>query len=1072
MMTIHTEKIQENKTQSVSSTASKHEVSVDNQSFVNSRPDATAQLKMQELANTSTDVQPFMELKIMTENSASVKQFRQSQSLANQYSEVVVQKKDPDLENDETVQRVQWDTVKNGPESHKTEIFNGVSWRKFLVKTDGGTVIEVFKGENKVSLQEESSQGLMMQRDDDAGLFNCHGFTFGGYNAANGPYSFIDAGPVNKILADEYTQSVGPLVGCVVVFGDAAHSGIVVEIKDGSGKLEDRVMVRSKLGTKGFSVESIKSLSRFGKEAYYTKGIQLELEDVDDLELIELQAQEIEERALAILKIEKGVNEIKRLQSILEKVTKGGKPTEEERLFLEEMRQEANARKLEKQGQPVQKVAQLHSLNGSESTSGLSRSIENKTGLPDPIKSGVENLSGYSMDDVKVHYNSNKPAQLQAHAYAQGTEIHVAPGQEKHLPHEAWHVVQQKQGRVKPTMQLKEKVAINDDVQLEREADEMGAKAVQMKHSPDSVTRTISAPTTSHSVQRQINLNEKAYTLEEVTLLVLKGFPKEADKKLIRERILPVMDLHNQSFKSAQHLIGQLQMVVAILGPWINLDPDMPLAALIQQQDRLQRAYKDLESSGFFKYLMTTTGFEHEFADMVDSPLAGLSHIELAKSKESMPLTSIPFIIETDAGNALELVSPPFLLPTVAGVPLPDPDVVGQIDNLMRKELSDITPPLPTPKEELLGKKYSTIAFANVMGSLEKKTGLNFINTDLKLKPEQISHNVDPAKLAQSLEVQGGEKDSITFDEDEKSPKIGSEATLHINKKILDQIQVGKSKKSGKEKYQVSSQVNFATDLKTASLLMEPSEVGGAKIYRDLESLMATGIQLGTLTQPGTQLLSRYLVKQLCSLFSVYSQAHLNITQQEFYRQVEKEVTNSGTGGAQISGLAKKEFQLHAGLSSYVKDSTLIWVKDHLESLASGVLKTTDDYAEAFLLARNTLQFVKEWALPGEIRELLLSKGHANPAEHWEDFQLNLLKAIPQLMSSLEENGEEISTRKDKTPDVELYGHDDAFIGARQDTYLDPKRVQQTGLWDSRLVVAEIRRGDPEDQLKKAKGRL
>ena len=66
---------------------------------------------------------------------------------------------------------------------------------------------------------------------------------------------------------------------------------------------------------------------------------------------------------------------------------------------------------------------------------------KNNTGLPDDLKSGIENLSGYSMDDVKVHYNSDKPAQLHAHACAQGTEIHVASGQEKYLPHEAWHVV-------------------------------------------------------------------------------------------------------------------------------------------------------------------------------------------------------------------------------------------------------------------------------------------------------------------------------------------------------------------------------------------------------------------------------------------------------------------------------------------------------------------------------------------------------------------------------------------------------------------------------------------------------
>lgn len=101
----------------------------------------------------------------------------------------------------------------------------------------------------------------------------------------------------------------------------------------------------------------------------------------------------------------------------------------------------------------------------------------NNTGLPDKLKSGIENISGHSMDDVKVHYNSSKPAQLQALAYAQGSNIHIAPGQEKHLPHEAWHVVQQKQGRVRPTMQMKG-VQINDNKKLEDEADRMGKHSV------------------------------------------------------------------------------------------------------------------------------------------------------------------------------------------------------------------------------------------------------------------------------------------------------------------------------------------------------------------------------------------------------------------------------------------------------------------------------------------------------------------------------------------------------------------------------------------------------------------
>ena len=104
--------------------------------------------------------------------------------------------------------------------------------------------------------------------------------------------------------------------------------------------------------------------------------------------------------------------------------------------------------------------------------------VENRTGLPDNLKSGVESLSGVSMEAVNVHYNSAQPAQLNALAYAQGSDIHLAPGQEQHLPHEAWHIVQQAQGRVRPTLQMKSGVGVNDDAALEREADVMGAQAL------------------------------------------------------------------------------------------------------------------------------------------------------------------------------------------------------------------------------------------------------------------------------------------------------------------------------------------------------------------------------------------------------------------------------------------------------------------------------------------------------------------------------------------------------------------------------------------------------------------
>ncbi|MBQ7081323.1 MAG: DUF4157 domain-containing protein [Fibrobacter sp.] len=104
----------------------------------------------------------------------------------------------------------------------------------------------------------------------------------------------------------------------------------------------------------------------------------------------------------------------------------------------------------------------------------------NNTGMPDNLKSGIESLSGFSMDDVRVHYNSSKPATVRALAYTQGTDIHVAPGQEKCLPHEAWHVAQQMAGRVSPTTNING-MPVNDNAALEHEADVMGEMAVSQR---------------------------------------------------------------------------------------------------------------------------------------------------------------------------------------------------------------------------------------------------------------------------------------------------------------------------------------------------------------------------------------------------------------------------------------------------------------------------------------------------------------------------------------------------------------------------------------------------------------
>ncbi len=100
----------------------------------------------------------------------------------------------------------------------------------------------------------------------------------------------------------------------------------------------------------------------------------------------------------------------------------------------------------------------------------ITQKKKNMTGIPEYLKYIVEYYSGFLLDDVKVHYYSQKPLQLHACAYTQGTNIYIAPKKEIYLLHELIHVIQQKQGIVQPTM-VQNGLLINNNPLLELEAD-------------------------------------------------------------------------------------------------------------------------------------------------------------------------------------------------------------------------------------------------------------------------------------------------------------------------------------------------------------------------------------------------------------------------------------------------------------------------------------------------------------------------------------------------------------------------------------------------------------------------
>ena len=108
--------------------------------------------------------------------------------------------------------------------------------------------------------------------------------------------------------------------------------------------------------------------------------------------------------------------------------------------------------------------------------------------LPAKVQMKMENAFGQDFSNVNIHKDSKSATDVGALAYAQGNDVHFAPGQFKPntqagqelIGHELTHVVQQREGRVKPTTQAKG-MPVNDDKGLEKEADDMGKMAAQGK---------------------------------------------------------------------------------------------------------------------------------------------------------------------------------------------------------------------------------------------------------------------------------------------------------------------------------------------------------------------------------------------------------------------------------------------------------------------------------------------------------------------------------------------------------------------------------------------------------------
>lgn len=594
--------------------------------------------------------------------------------------------------------------------------------------------------------------------------------------------------------------------------------------------------------------------------------------------------------------------------------------------------------------------------------------------LPAPLQARMEALSGVDLSGVRVHRNSDRPATLGAQAFAQGQDIHLGPGQERHLPHEAWHVVQQAQGRVAPTLQAKG-LAINDDPALEAEADRMGAAAMAGPvPEPGPVTQ---APALSGPLQAQIEIGGSFRELLE----------------------------NQQAFQA--HPYGTF----------------------------------------------TTVGFEHEFAQMTDGPLLGVTHVDIANSTETLPYTGLGFSLETDADNALELVSPPFLVDTLSETsPVPDPADIAKIDRLIKTTLEAQT--------------EASKDIGELVDKLKADPKLDF-----GLKDAQVtSSNINP-------ETKG-----------DFSPAKNTASQADLRK-----AKIRVSRKSGHVRG-ISSQVNFAADAGTYSDLKSAAkpedESNFDKLFLHLEAPIHAfvlqkmqaihGAKVARLSTNGVldgnmRVFLRELARGLAQQMAVDSITTVETAKTAMFddsvpaRQMKNKLK---------TGKDQARYQLHTGMRSHVKDVRGIWLKDTLANFGLGLL-TPQQWGAVLQLTHDSGWGAKIDGL--STKGIQFEKDRGFTKTEMEEIGKLLPATRTHMKAAVTRLGAMILAGNWQRPDTPTKGlvagpdqqpafgtHDPAHIGARQDTFIPTRYVNAPGghsFWDDRRMHVLEARGDAVSQL-------
>ncbi|MFV8754492.1 DUF4157 domain-containing protein [Nannocystaceae bacterium ST9] len=485
--------------------------------------------------------------------------------------------------------------------------------------------------------------------------------------------------------------------------------------------------------------------------------------------------------------------------------------------------------------------------------------------------------------------------------------------------------------------------------------------------------------------------------------------------------------------------------------------------SFLEHQAALQERVR--AAPGDFKYLYTTVGFEHEFAQMEDGPLHGVDHVELSRSSApDMPFTGIPFVLETDAANAVELVSPPFLLETKSSgfghwkssrKPVPLAEDVEQVDALIRTALHGAV-----LGERVVNPAYRRGGFADqyvrlsktmaeMVGDLRDKTGIDFpVDQDVQIEAFQLS----PAGRTRFDAVAAADNVPV-------SPSLVASQTLR-------DIRVVPSNKGGG----ITTQVNFATDALTADAMQREADTderarpgadgdGIIAAFRAAEATIRTALvgrgELSAGLRAFYSALSRTLSGQIAIPYMTY------------FRERQEAALAQHVRMGDLAGANLDAMGLAEGISSHVKDTSSVWVKDMVLNLGLGLLeraewtqvraRVLDADVVAAIVAAVDVNVSDRWPanLRVATRQAIVASTRTALAEVARVIQADIR---PQTWWGFSDRKRDLhfGQQADEVR-LEFAQHRARDIGPRQDTFIRSEAVQ-TALWgDRRLHVVETR---------------